>query len=182
MSSLKSYFRKKHKYETQSDLKYMTPEQIVNLHPSEVGFSIEQETGGIPVEGAKRRAMFLLLSIKKIEKETPNEKARQTAINRFLEREGIKSNHEVDKLMVGTHTEMIKEQLEMKDIQNRLRKLDNKPEIPYTEEETLFRRLNALKGGKRKSKAFGKTVSKRKRREKTRKGFKGRRTRIRVVK
>ena len=77
---------------------------------------------------------------------------------------------------------MIKEQLEMKDIQNRLRKLDNKPEIPYTEEETLFRRLNALKGGKRKSKAFGKTVSKRKRREKTRKGFKGRRTRIRVVK
>ena len=58
MSSFKSYFRKKHKYETQSDLKYMTPEQIVNLHPSEVGFSIEQETGGIPVEGAKRRAMF----------------------------------------------------------------------------------------------------------------------------
>ena len=184
MSSFKSYFRKKHKYETQSDLKYMTPEQIVNLHPSEVGFSIEQETGGIPLEGVKRRAMFLLLSIKKREKETPNEKARQSAINRFLEREGIKSNHEVDKLMVDTHTEMIKEQLEMKDIQNRLRKLNNQKLIPDTEEETLFRRLNALKGGKRKSsKLFGKTVSKRKRREKTRKqGFKGRRTRIRVVK
>ena len=55
MSSLKSYFRKKHRYETQADLKNMTAEQIVNIDPKDVGFYIEQETGGVPLEGVKKR-------------------------------------------------------------------------------------------------------------------------------
>jgi len=176
MSSLKSYFRKKHKYETQADLKDMTAEQIVSLNPSEVGYYLEEETGGVPLEGVKRRAMFSLLAIKKQNKATPNERARQGAISRFLDREGIKSDPEVQKLIDSTRDQMVqedkaklKEQIDMKNMENRLRALDNKAPIPYTEEEDMFIRLQKL-GGKRR------TVSKRKRREKTRKGRKGRKT------
>ena len=179
MSSLKSYFRKKHRYETQADLKDMTAEQIVSLNPSEVGFYIEQETGGVPLEGVKKKAMWTLLAIKRNNKPTPNERARQGAISRFLDTEGIKSNPEVDKLIADTQTEMVqedmakmREQLELKDMTNRLRALDNRPPIPDTEEESMVRRLQNL-GGKRKRK----TVSKRKRREKTRKGRKGKKGR-----
>jgi len=178
MSSLKSYFRKKHRYETQADLKNMTAEQIVSLNPSEVGFYIEQETGGVPLEGVKKKAMWTLLAIKRNNKPTPNERARQGAISRFLDTEGIKSNPEVDKLIADTQTEMVqedkakmREQLELKDMSNRLRALDNRPPIPDTEEESMARRLQNL-GGKRR-----KTVSKRKRREKTRKGRKGKKGR-----
>ena len=187
MSSLKSYFRKKHRYETQADLKDMTAEQIVNIDPKDVGFYIEQETGGVPLEGVKKKAMWSLLSIKRHNKPTPNERARQGAISRFLDTEGIKSNPEVDRLIADTQTEMVqedmakmREQLELKDMTNRLRALDNRPPIPDTEEESMARRLNGLQGGKRSKasgKPFGKTVSKRKRREKTRKGRKGRKGR-----
>jgi hypothetical protein len=177
MSSLKSFFRKKHRYETQADLKDMTAEQIVNLNPKDVGTYLENETGGIPLEGQKRRAMFTLLNIKKREKETPNARAKQSAITSFLEREGIKSNPEVDAVIAQAESEVakeniekIKEQIEIKDMTNRLYALDNKPPIPDTEEEAMVRRLMKL-GGKRK-----RTVSKRKRRAKTRKGRKGRKT------
>lgn len=188
MSSLKSYFRKKHRYETQADLKNMTAEQIVSLNPSEVGFYIEQETGGVPLEGVKKKALWTLLAIKRQNKATPNERARQGAISRFLDTEGIRPNPEVDNLIANTQTEMVqenmakmREQLELKDMTNRLRALDNRPPIPDTEEEAMSRRLNGLQGGKR-SKASGKpfgrkTVSKRKRREKTRKGRKGKKGR-----
>ena len=179
MSSLKSYFRKKHRYETQADLKNMTAEQIVNIDPKDVGFYIEQETGGVPLEGVKKKAMWSLLSIKRHNKATPNERARQGAISRFLDTEGIRPNPEVDNLIANTQTEMaqenmakMREQLELKDMTNRLRALDNRPPIPDTEEESMARRLNGLQGGKRR-----KTVSKRKRREKTRKGRKGRKGR-----
>jgi hypothetical protein len=178
MSSLKSFFRKKHRYETQADLKDMTAEQIVNLNPKDVGTYLENETGGIPLEGQKRRAMFTLLNIKKREKETPNARAKQSAITSFLEREGIKSNPEVDAVIAQAglevakeNIEKIKEQIEIKDMTNRLYALDNKPPIPDTEEEAMVRRLMKL-GGKRRRR----TVSKRKRREKTRKGRKGRKT------
>ena len=177
MSSLKSFFRKKHRFETQADLKDMTPEQIVNINPSDVGFYLETDTGGIPLEGQKRRAMFTLLNIKKREKETPNARAKQSAITSFLEREGIKSNPEVDAVIAQAglevakeNIEKIKEQIEIKDMTNRLYALDNKPPIPDTEEEAMVRRLMKL-GGKRR-----RTVSKRKRRDKTKKSRKGRKT------
>ena len=188
MSSLKSYFRKKHRYETQADLKNMTAEQIVNIDPKDVGFYIEQETGGVPLEGVKKKAMWSLLSIKRHNKPTPNERARQGAISRFLDTEGIRPNPEVDRLIANTQTEMVqenmarmREQLESNDMTNRIRALDNRPPIPYTEEEKMVVRLDGIYGGKRKSKAsgkpFGKTVSKGKRRGKTRKSRKGRKGR-----
>lgn len=180
MSSLKSFFRKKHRYETQSDLKDVTAEQIVNINPTDVGYYLEKEDGGIPLEGAKKRAMFTLLAIKRQNKTTPNEKARQKAITSFLYREGIKSDPEVDEVINQATSELaqenmakVRDQIDMKKINNRLRALDNKQPIPYTEEEQIVIRIDAInKGGKRKSK----TISKRKRREKTRKGRKGRKT------
>ena len=68
--SLKSYFRKDHKYKTQADLKDMTAEQIVSLNPSDIGFYVETETGGIPLTGVKKRALFNLLARKKLEKKS----------------------------------------------------------------------------------------------------------------
>jgi hypothetical protein len=179
MSSLKSYFRKKHRYETQADLKDMTAEQIVSLNPGDVGYYIEQETGGVPLEGVKKKALWTLLAIKRQNKATPNERARQGAITRFLDTEGIKTNPEVDRLIANTQTEMvqenmakIREQIQLKNMDNRLRALDNRPPIPYTEEEKMVVRLDGIYGGKRKRR----TVSKGKRRGKTRKGRKGRKT------
>ena len=171
MSSLTSLFRKKHKYETQADLKDMSAEQIVRLNPGEVGHYIEGETGGIPLTGKKKSAMITLLAIKRHNKATPNEGARQGAITRFLRTEGIVSDPEVDKLIMNTHTENMREQLQLKDMTNRLRALSNKQPIPDTDEESMARRLQNLNsGGKRKRKR--KTVSKRTRKEKTKKGRK----------
>ena len=183
MSSLKSYFRKKHKYESQADLKDMTAEQIVNLNPSEVGFYIETETGGVPLTGVKKRAMFTLLALKRAQKTRPNERARQSSINNFLVRENIKSDPEVDSLISNAQDELVKEhmikmreQLQTKDLTNRLRKLRDQQPIPDTEEEATFRRLDVLRAGKRKTRksrrSFGKNISKRNRREKTKKGRK----------
>lgn len=178
MSSLKSYFRKKHRYETQADLKNMTAEQIVSLNPSEVGYYIEEETGGVPLEGVKKKAMWTLLAIKRQNKARPDERARQGAISRFLDTEGIRTNPEVDRLIANTQTEMVqenmarmREQLESNDMTNRIRALDNRPPIPDTEEEAMVRRIQNL-GGKRR-----RTVSKGKRRGKTRKSRKGRKGR-----
>ena len=173
MSSLKSYLRKRfgttHRYETQADLKDMSAEQIVRLNPGDVGHYIANETGGIPLAGKKKLAMITLLSIKRHNKATPNESARQGAITRFLRTEGIEADPEVDKLIADTHTEMMTEQLESKDMTNRLRALNDKPPIPDTEDESMARRLQNLRaGGKRKRK----TVSKRTRRVKTIKGRK----------
>lgn len=149
--SLKSYFRKKHKYETQADLQNMTAEQIVSLNPSEVGLYIENETGGVPLTGVKRRAMYRLLAIKKQEKMTPNPVARQSAITQFLQNEGIKENPEVTKLLVDTHNQMMSDRVSQKQLENRLRKLKNEPEMPYTQDEEMYLRLHRLgSGGKRK--------------------------------
>ncbi len=161
--SLKSYFRKKHKYETQADLQNMTAEQIVSLNPSDVGSYIESETGGVPLTGVKRRAMYRLLAIKKQEKMTPNPAARQSAITQFLQNEGIKENPEVTKLLVDTHNQMMSDRVSQKQLENRLRKLRDEPEIPYTQEEEMYLRMQRLGSGGKK-----KRHSRRRLREKTR--------------
>lgn len=149
--SLKSYFRKKHKYETQADLQNMTAEQIVSLNPSDVGQYIENETGGVPLTGVKRRAMYRLLAIKKQEKLTPNPVARQSAISQFLQNEGIKENPEVTKLLVDTNNQIMNDKISQKQLENRLRRLRDEPEIPYTKDEEMYLRVQGLGiGGKRK--------------------------------
>ncbi len=165
-------------YKTQADLKDMTAEQIINLNPQEVSEKIAEKDGGIPLrDRVKKLAMYRLVAIKKAEETRPDETTRQRLITSFLQDNGIIPNPEVDKLIADTQTEIVKEdmakmreQLDIKDMTNRLRALDNKPPIPDTEEEAMVRRLQKL-GGKRR-----RTVSKGKRKGKTRKGRKGRKT------
>ena len=167
-SSFKSYFGKKHTYNTQADLKDMTPEQIVNLNPKEISSDVETNTGGIPLTGVKRKAMLNLLAIKRQEKKTPSVKGRQNAIDNFLNREGLNKASEVTSLIVKTDNQLMRENLEQKDLENRLKKLNDQEPIPDTEEEAIFRRINRLGGKRRKNK----TVYK----KKSRKGRKNRKT------
>lgn len=167
--SLKSYFRSKHKYETQADLKDMSAEQIVSLNPKDVGTYIEKETGGVPLEGVKKRALFRLLAIKKQEKQTPNERARQNSIREFLGREGIRENPEVTKLIMETDNQIMQDKVSQKQLENRLRKLNDQPEIPYTQDEELYIRMQKLKiGGRKKSKTKRTKREKKRRNKKTR--------------
>jgi len=90
--SLKSYFRKDHKYKTQADLKDMTADEIVAIKPSDIGFYIENETGGIPLTGVEAQALWNVLDQKKREKKTgiiENEDDREKRIERFLSHWGV---------------------------------------------------------------------------------------------
>ena len=168
--SLKSYFRKKHTYETQADLKDMTAEQIVSLNPSDIGFYIETETGGIPLTGVKKRALYNLLAQKNQEKKSgPNPSARVKVIDSFLKREGLRNDPEVTKMLVEVNYEITKDIVQMKSLENRLRKLRGDPEVPYTDEEELYLRMQNLKIG-------GKTRRHRREKTKKRKMHKKRRT------
>jgi len=146
--SLKSYFRKDHKYKTQADLKDMTAEEIVSLNPSDIGFYVETETGGIPLTGVKKRSLYNLLARKKIEKKAGiNLKAREKIISEFLKREGLRNDPQVTKLFVDTDYNATIDRLQMKSMENRLRKLKDQPQIPYTDEEEMYLRLEKLRSG-----------------------------------
>jgi hypothetical protein len=158
--SLKSYFRKDHKYKSQADLKDMTVEQIVSLNPSDIGFYVETETGGIPLTGVKKRALFNLLARKKLEKKAGiNLKAREKIINEFLQREGLKNDEKVTKLLVDTNYNIMSDRVKMKSMENRLRKLKGEAQIPYTTEEEMYLRMQKL-GGKRKTRRHNKNKNK----------------------
>lgn len=151
--SLKSYFRKKRKYDTQADLKDMTVEQILRLDPSDVGYHIADETGGIPLKGAKLRALYNLLAYKKVVKETGlNPQSREKQINSFLKRENLIEDPEVTSLIMKTTNDVMDEKLTQKQLENRVRRLNDQQEIPYTDEEKMYMRVKNLSlGGRRKS-------------------------------
>lgn len=148
--SLKSYFRKKRKYDTQADLKDMTAEQILRLDPSDVGYHISDETGGVPLKGVKLRALYNLLAYKKVAKETGlNPQLREKQIDAFLKRENLREDPEVNELIVKTTQDVMNEKVSQKQLENRFRKLNEQSEIPYTDEEKLHMRLQKLAlGGK----------------------------------
>jgi len=155
--SFKSYFRKNHKYETQADLKDMTAEEIVSLNPSDIGYYIESETGGTPLTGVKRKALYNLLARKKLEKKAGiNPKAREKIINEFLQREGLRNDPQVTKLLVDTDYNIMSDRTQMKSLENRLRKLRDEQTIPYTDEEKMYIRLQKLGGKTKKRKVYKK--------------------------
>ena len=169
--SLKSFFRKKHKYETQADLQNMTVEQILNINPSDIGLYIETETGGVPLNGVKKRALYNLLAYKRASKEMgPNRELRLSQIDSFLKREGIKNDPQVSALLVQTDKDVTGDRVTQKQLENRLRRLRGDPEIPYTTEEDMFIRTQMLRtGGRRETRDRRKRVSRRRFREKTKK-------------
>jgi hypothetical protein len=161
--SLKSYFRKDHKYKTQADLKDMSAEEIVSLNPSDVGSYIETETGGIPLTGVKKRALFNLLARKKLEKKSGiNLISREKTIDSFLKREGLRNDPQVTKLLVETDQTITGDKLQMKSLENRLKKLRGERETPYTEEEEMYRRLQQLRVGGKSSRRYREKTRKRK--------------------
>ena len=174
MSSLKSYFTKKHLYTTQEQLKNMTVEQIINLNPEDVKSSIINKQANPPLENVKKRALNSLLSIKRVHKTRPNEETRQNVIKGFLVREGFVKNPEVDEVintaigeMTDDYKSELKEAIKLKGLGNRLNALSGKPPVAYTREENLFMTYNN-KTGKGKRRTFRKKM----RKEKTRKGRK----------
>ncbi len=172
MSSLKNLFRKKHIYENISQIKELTPEQIVRLDPAQISSHIEDGASKNVLSRPQRQALTRLLAIKKQLKSIPSLN-REKAITDFLEREGLHDDKHtitaVDELLVNTQRDLMKEQLATKDLENRVHKLGDRAIIPDTDEEAIYRRLQALKLGGRK------TVSNRKRRRKGRKSKKSRR-------
>jgi hypothetical protein len=143
----------------------MTAEEIVSLNPSDIGYYIETETGGVPLRGAKKKALFNVLAYKKAAKEFgPNPDLRSKQIDSFLKRENLREDPAVTELIMKTDSEMMNDRVSQKQLENRLRRLKNQPEIPYTTDEELHVRFQNLKiGGKRKR------YSRRRNREKRRK-------------
>lgn len=149
--SLKNYLRrKKHKFETQADLQNMSAEDILRIDPDDIGFYIKTETGGVPLTGVKKLALYNLLGYKEQSKKLgKNEAVRERNIQSFLIREGIVSDPEVDRVIEETTHEVIKETdttaYENKELQNRLRALNNLPPIPFTQEEEHQKIIKRLK-------------------------------------
>lgn len=155
MSSFRSYFGKKHKYETLADLikERPTPEEIIRTDPKDIRTDILAKHIGPPLTKQQNKALLTLLSIKKQEKMSGVDlEGRERAIRQFLQ-----FQPQVDALIAQTTGEIVKEtnklleqQIEQKDLENRLRALRDEPPIPYTPEESLYKRqLELRKGGKR---------------------------------
>ncbi len=153
MSSFKQLFRpKKHAYAQVSQLQSMTPEQIVRLDPSLVSSRLEEDKAAVAstLSRPQRQALTRLLAIKRQMKSIPHLN-REAAILDFLNREGLHDDRRkasaVDELMVQTQREMMQDQLATKDLQNRVHQLRDAPTVPDTEEEAIYRRLQALRTG-----------------------------------
>lgn len=153
MSSFKQLFRpKKHAYAQVSQLQSMTPEQIVRLDPSLVSSRLEEDKAALAstLSRPQRQALTRLLAIKRQMKSIPHLN-REAAILDFLDREGLHDDRRkasaVDELMVQTQREMMQDQLATKDLQNRVHQLRDAPTVPDTEEEAIYRRLQALRTG-----------------------------------
>lgn len=153
MSSFKQLFRpKKHAYAQVSQLQSMTPEQIVRLDPSLVSSRLEEDKAAVAstLSRPQRQALTRLLAIKRQMKSIPHLN-REAAILDFLDREGLHDDRRkasaVDELMVQTQREMMQDQLATKDLQNRVHQLRDAPTVPDTEEEAIYRRLQALRTG-----------------------------------
>lgn len=151
MSALMNFFRKKHLYETQSDLQKLSAEEIARLDPSDIGTYIETDDGGSPLQGPKKRALSYLLALKR--NNITDSVRRSKLVERFLKESGILPNPEVDKLIVDAHKEVLDKQINEKDLQNRLNALHDLSKTPYTREEETYNQIHGLttRGG-RKSK------------------------------
>ncbi len=137
---LSSFSFKKHKYETQDDLKRLSPEDIVSLNPNDVGFYIENSTGNLTK--LQSLALVNLLQQKKLLKADPNFN-RQKAIQSFLTRHNIKSSDELNDVLMNAHSEAIKDLNERDQIaalQNRMNKLGGKSRRKYRRRRRKTRR------------------------------------------
>jgi hypothetical protein len=169
MSSFRSYFGKKHKYETLADLIKVasTPEEIIRTDPKDIRTDI-LDNPSVTLSEQQRKALRMLLAIKRQEKKSgENLAARENVIQKFLEFEP-----QVDALIVKTTGEVLDEQIEQKDLENRLKALRDKPIVPYTEEEELRKRVTDLSKGGKITRKYKKNGSKKHNKKSSRKNKK----------
>jgi hypothetical protein len=145
-----SFFRKKHKYETQSDLQGLSVEEIIRIDPSDIGFYIVEETGGKPLTGDKLKALNRLIAFKRnIPKGRP---VPESMIQQFLNEDA-----EIRKLTTEATNELVKENkqqtindLKMLDMQRGIDTLNNRMPQPITKDESIKRKYVNLGGRTRK--------------------------------
>ena len=145
-----SFFRKKHKYETQSDLQGLSVEEIIRIDPKDIGFYIEEETGGNPLTGDKLKALKKLLAFKRnIPKGRP---VPESMIQQFLNEES-----QINKMMGEATNEIVKENkqqtiddLKMIDLKRGVDSLSNRMPQPVTTDESIKRKWTNLGGRTRK--------------------------------
>ena len=153
-SSFKSYFGKKHKYETLADLirDRPTPEEIIRTDPKDVRTDILAKPTGPHLSEQQNKALRTLLSIKRQEKLSGvNLAARERVITQFLEFQP-KVEALINKVtgeIVQETDKLLKEQVDQKDLENRLRALKGQMPIPYTFEEEIYITKSGLKKGGR---------------------------------
>lgn len=145
-----NFFRKKHKYETQSDLQGLSVEEIIRIDPKDIGFYIEEETGGNPLTGDKLKALKKLLAFKRnIPKGRP---VPESMIQQFLNEES-----QINKMMGEATNEIVKENkqqtiddLKMIDLKRGVDSLSNRMPEPVTKDESIKRKWTNLGGRTRK--------------------------------
>ena len=145
-----NFFRKKHKYETQSDLQGLSVEEIIRIDPSDIGFYIVEETGGKPLTGDKLKALNRLIAFKRnIPKGRP---VPESMIQQFLNQDA-----EINKMMGEATNELVKENkqqtindLKMLDMQRGIDTLNNRMPQPVTKDESIKRKYVNLGGRTRK--------------------------------
>jgi hypothetical protein len=145
-----NFFRKKHKYETQSDLQGLSVEEIIRIDPSDIGFYIVEETGGKPLTGDKLKALNRLIAFKRnIPKGRP---VPESMIQQFLNQDA-----EINKMMGEATNELVKENkqqtindLKMLDLNRGVDSLNNRMPQPVTKDESVKRKWTNLGGRTRK--------------------------------
>ena len=158
-SSFKSYFGKKHKYETLADLirDRPTPEEIIRTDPKDVRTDILAKPTGPHLSEQQNKALRTLLSIKRQEKLSGvNLAARERVITQFLEFQP-KVEALINKVtgeIVQETDKLLKEQVDQKDLENRLRALKGQMPIPYTFEEEIYKTKSELRKGGRGTRKY----------------------------
>lgn len=160
-----SFFRKKHKYETQSDLQDLSVEEIIRIDPKDIGFYIEEETGGNPLTGDKLKALNRLLSFKRsIPKGRP---VPESMIQKFLNEDAEirKVTDEAISEIVNENKQQTINDLKMLDMQRGIDTLNNRMPQPVTKDESMKRKYINTGGRTRKRR----NMKKRRKMRKTRK-------------
>ena len=164
-----NFLRKKHKYETQSDLQNLSVEEIIRVDPKDIGFYIEEETGGNPLTGDKLKALNKLLAFKRnIPKGRP---VPESMIQQFLNEDA-----QINKMVGEATNELIKENkqqtiddLKMLDLNRGVDALSNRMPQPVTKDEDTKRKWTNLGGRTRKSRKSKKSRQNKRKSRKSRK-------------
>ena len=141
-----NFFRKKHKYETQSDLQNLSVKEIIRIDPKDIGLYIEEETGGNPLTGNKLKALHKLLAFKRnIPKGSP---VPESMIQQFLN-EDTQINKVIDETkskMIQENKQQTKNELQILDTQRGIDSLNNRMPQSVTKDESMKRKWTNLGG------------------------------------